>query len=83
LSLVDLIPLGPLDGRRVFGALSRRQRIACLCATVMLALLSRSLLVTPLCAALAWSATRPAPRSQDRRIAAVFVALVATGLLLV
>jgi Zn-dependent protease len=83
LGLLDMLPLGPLDGRRIFAALGRRERIACAACALAFALLLHALVLVPMCAALAWVASRPAPAQGNRWIAAAFVALLAATLALV
>jgi len=83
LGLLDMLPLGPLDGRRIFGAFGRRERIACAATTTVLALLLQAWVLAPVCAALAWSATRAAPARGYAWVGAAYVALLCATLLLV
>lgn len=82
LALVDLLPFGMLDGKRVVAALARRERIVCACAAGALACLGSSLAIVPMAAALAWTSARPAPARAEPWIAALLVALLAAALLL-
>jgi Zn-dependent protease len=83
LALLDAVPFGMLDGRRIFAALSRRHRAAIACAGASLALLTQALYLLPVCALLAWTATQPAPPRSPPWIAGVYIVVLAAGALLV
>jgi Zn-dependent protease len=83
LALLDAVPFGMLDGRRIFAALNRRHRAACACACASLALLTQSLFLIPVCAVLAWTVAQPAPDRSPTWVAAVYMVLLAAGTLLV
>jgi Zn-dependent protease len=83
LGLLDMLPFGPLDGGRIFGALGRRERIACAACTSVLAVLLQSLVLVPVCVTLIWAATRPALARGHVWVAAAFMALLCATLLLV
>jgi Zn-dependent protease len=82
LALVDLLPLGLLDGQRVLGALAREQRAACACAALALAMATGSWLLLPVAVALGWAATRGGPAHGTAFIAWAYLALLATAALL-
>jgi Zn-dependent protease len=82
LALLDAVPFGMLDGRRIFAALSRRHRAACACACASLALLTQSLFLVPVCAVLAWTVAQPAPPRSPAWIAAVYIVLLGAAALL-
>ena len=83
LGLLDMLPLAALDGGRIFGALGRRERIGCAASATVLALLLQAWVLAPVCAALAWSATRAAPARGHAWVAAAYMALLCATLLLV
>jgi Zn-dependent protease len=83
LALLDAVPFGMLDGRRIFAALSRRHRAACVCACAALALLTQAWFLVPMCAVLAWTVSQPAPGRSPAWIAGVYIVLIAAGALLV
>ena len=83
LALLDAVPFGMLDGQRIFAALSRRHRSACAVACAALALATQGLYLLPVCAALAWSATRPAPQVSPPWVAGVYIVLLSAAALLV
>jgi len=83
LGLLDMLPLGPLDGRRIVGAFGRRERIASAVITTVLALLLQAWVLAPVCAGLVWSATRPAPARGHAWVAAAYLSLLCATLLLV
>jgi hypothetical protein len=76
LSLIDLMPLAMLDGARVVGALSRRQRAVAALLAFGVSVASQSWLMVPSCASLAWVATRPAPTRGSWSVMAILVALL-------
>ena len=77
LALLDAVPFGMLDGRRIFVALSRRHRAACALAAAALALFTQGLYLLPVCAVLAWTVTQPAPPRSPPWIACVYIVLLA------
>jgi Zn-dependent protease len=83
LAMLDCVPLGMLDGRRIFAALSRRHRAACACAIGSLALCTRAVYLVPVCVVLIWTITRPAPERSPSWIAGVYIAAMIAGALLV
>jgi Zn-dependent protease len=83
LAMLDAIPFGMLDGRRIFAALSRRHRAGCACAVGSLALATHALYLAPVCVVLVWSITQPAPARSPSWIAAVYIVLMVAGALLV
>lgn len=77
LAVLDLLPFGTLDGRRVVEALGRRERIVCTAVSVGLGLACQSLLLVPVSIALLWSCTQPAPpRPQPWAAGALLAVLV-------
>jgi Zn-dependent protease len=82
LALVDLLPFGMLDGKRVVAALARRERIVCACAAGALAVLGSSLALVPMTAALAWTSTRPAAIRREPWIGMLLVTLLAAAVFL-
>ena len=76
LALLDAVPFGMLDGRRIFAALSRRHRAACACAAAALALITQGLYLLPVCAVLAWTVAQPAPERSPSWIAGVYIVLL-------
>ena len=83
LALLDAVPFGMLDGRRIFAALSREHRAACAGAAAALALFTQGLYLLPVCAVLAWTVTQPAPPRSPSWIAGVYVVLLAAAAALV
>lgn len=82
LAMIDLVPLGALDGGRVVETLSRRDRVACAVGTGVLAIACRSSVLAPVCLAFAWTATRPAPLRSEPRIAVAVLAALGFALLM-
>jgi len=83
LAVLDLLPFGTLDGRRVVDALSRRDRVVCTALTAGLALACQSPLLAPVCIALGWHALQPAPAHSQPSAAGALMGVLAAALLVV
>lgn len=78
LAVIDLLPFGTLDGRRVVAALSLRDRVVCTAVCAGLALVFQSLLLLPVCLVMLWTTQQPAPeRAQPWAAAALLGVFVA------
>jgi Zn-dependent protease len=72
LAVIDLLPLGTLDGARVVAVLNRRDRAVCASATCLVAITGQFLVLVPMCLALAWTCMRiPASEGQPAVAAAI------------
>jgi Zn-dependent protease len=72
LAVIDLLPLGTLDGARVVAVLNRRDRVACAAVTCLVATTGPFLVLVPMCLALAWTCMRtPASEGQPAIAAAI------------
>ncbi|HKP58009.1 MAG TPA: hypothetical protein VJV78_14860 [Polyangiales bacterium] len=76
LAVIDLLPLGNLDGGRVVAALSRRERIACTVATGVTAVAGEFLALVPMCAALAWSCSRASASERQPALTAALLGVL-------
>ena len=83
LAVIDLLPFGRLDGQRVIGALSQRDRIVCTLLSTALALAFQSLLLLPICAALLWTALQPAAQRSQPWAAGGLLGVIVLALVVV
>jgi Zn-dependent protease len=83
LAVVDLLPFGRLDGKRVVEALSQRDRIICTAVAGLLALVFQSLLLLPVCLAMCLTIQQPVPERSQPWAAATLAGVFILSLVLV